>query len=68
MESFKYRLVVVQLREGSVESDEEAIVDTRMPYIMTDGSNKKCEGIERRQYYRNIASWLADRTVARVVG
>lgn len=41
------RSVVVELGEGSIELDEEHVVDTWMAYIMTQSNDKECEGVKR---------------------
>lgn len=39
MERFKNRAVVVQLRQGSIEGDQESVVDTGVPNVMSNGRN-----------------------------
>lgn len=41
------RSVVVELGEGSIELDEEHVVDAWMAYIMTQSNDKECEGVKR---------------------
>lgn len=41
------RSVVVELGKGSIELDEEHVVDTRMAYIMAQSDDKECEGVKR---------------------
>lgn len=40
------RSVVVELGEGSIELDEEHVVDTWMAYIMAQSNDKECEGVK----------------------
>lgn len=47
VEGLENRSVVVELGEGSIELDEEHVVDTRMAYIMAQSNDKECEGIKR---------------------
>lgn len=46
MERFQDRTVIVELRQGGVEGDEEPIVDTRVAHIVADGSDKESQTIE----------------------
>jgi hypothetical protein len=41
VERFKYRLVVVELREWSIKLYKKHVVDTRMSDIVPDGGDQK---------------------------
>lgn len=46
VEGFQNRAIVVELRERSVEGDEEGIVDSRMPNIMSNGCDQEGKSLK----------------------
>lgn len=46
MERLKNGAIVVELCEGSIERNQESVIDTGVPHVVPYGGNKKCKCVE----------------------